>query len=274
MFSMPKLAFYVTLRCNLRCKLCAVYAPYYKNPFHPTTEYLCQCIDRYFEIVDHIRLFSVSGGEPLLRTDLPLIIDKIHQYEDRIDRLEIITNGTIVPSEELIQSLSAFKIGLNFLVDNYGPDKSVNAVDASKQFQKIEGAKVTLRDYHSINMHCGGWVDYGISEESLQKPLKETKELFAKCSYPQKLDFCTSMVNGKLYSCTQLRRLIELGVLDPDPSEVFDLFDRTSSDEDLRARIKALYNVDMLSACAYCNGICDDSVRYPAAEQISTSKEG
>lgn len=269
MFSMPKLAFYVTLRCNLKCKLCAVYAPYYKEPFHPTAEYLCQCIDRYFEVVDHIRLFSVSGGEPLLRTDLPLIINKIHQYEDRIDRLEIITNGTIVPSEELIQSLSAFKIRMNFLVDNYGPDRSIHAVETSKQFRRIEGANVILRDYHSEKMHCGGWVDYGISENSLQKPINATKALFAKCSYPQKLDFCTSMVNGKLYSCTQLRRLIELGVLEPDPSEVFDLFDPTISDEVIRARIKALYDVDMLSACAYCNDICDDSTRYPAAEQIS-----
>lgn len=77
------------------------------------------------------------------------------------------------------------------------------------------------------------------------------------------------MVNGKLYSCTQLRRLIEIGVLDPDPSEVFDLFDPNQSAESIWERIKALYDVDMLSACAYCNGICDDSIRYPAAEQLS-----
>ena len=77
------------------------------------------------------------------------------------------------------------------------------------------------------------------------------------------------MVAGKLYSCTQLRRLIELGKIESDPSEVFDLFDPNQSDESIRERIKALYTVDMLSACAYCNGICDDSIRYPAAEQLS-----
>lgn len=269
MFTMPKLAFYVTLRCNLKCKLCAVYAPYYKEPFHPTLEYLNQCIDQYFNIVERVRLFSISGGEPLLRNDLPLIINKIHQYENRIDRLEIITNGTIIPSDELIDSLQQFRIQLNFLVDDYGQDKSVNALAASVKFRKIDGASVTLRDYHSDEMHCGGWVNYGISVDSPQKSIEETKRLFSKCSYPQKLDFCTSMVNGKLYSCTQLRRLIEIGVLDPDPSEVFDLFDPNQSAESIWERIKALYDVDMLSACAYCNGICDDSIRYPAAEQLS-----
>lgn len=124
---MPKLAFYVTLRCNLRCKLCAVYAPYYDKPFHPTYEFLVKCVDRYFEIVDHIKLFSVSGGEPLLRNDLSRIIDKVYTYVDRIERFEIITNGTIVPSDNIIESLSAFGKKLNLLVDNstFAPQKQL-----------------------------------------------------------------------------------------------------------------------------------------------------
>lgn len=265
---MPKLAFYVTLRCNLRCRLCAVYAPYYRNPFHPTKEYLFKCIDRYFEIVDSIRLFSISGGEPLLRDDLHEIVDYVRRYENRIERLEIITNGTIIPSDDLISSLNAFSGMLNLLVDNYGSDKSINALAAHDKFKSITTASVVLRDYHSQNMHCGGWVDYGVSSNSKPVSQIEAKLLFSKCSYPNKLDFCTSMVEGKLYSCTQLRRLIELGVLQPDVNEVFDLFDNTFTDEEIRNRIRSLYDVEYLSACAYCKGICDDSIRYPAAEQI------
>ncbi|WP_018212552.1 radical SAM protein [Desulfitobacterium hafniense] len=271
-FTMPKLAFYVTLRCNLRCRLCAVYAPYYDNPFHPTFEFLMKCIDRYFEIVDHIKLFSVSGGEPLLREDLSRIINKVHTYANRIDRFEIITNGTIVPSDKLIESLRPFGQKLNLLVDNYGFNKSLHAQEVADKFRLIPEARVILRDYHSENMHCGGWVDYGISEHSIKKSESSAKRLFRKCSYPQKLDFCTSMVDGKLYSCTQLRRLIDLGVIAPDPLEVFDLFDLNINDEDFRKRIMALYDVEYLSACAYCNGICDDSLRYAAAEQILHSK--
>lgn len=267
-FTMPKLAFYVTLRCNLKCKLCAVYAPYYENPFHPSTEFLLKCIDRYFEIVDNIRLFSISGGEPLLRKDLPEIISKVYEYQSRIDRLEIITNGTIIPSDNLICELRAFGDKVNILVDDYGPSKSINAAKATDKFKELEMARVVLRDYHSENMHCGGWVNYGVSKDSKMCSETEAKMRFSKCSYPQKLDFCTSMVNGKLYSCTQLRRLIELQMIDPSPNEVFDLFDDSQSDESIKHRISNLYKVDYLSACAYCNGICDDSVRYPAAEQL------
>lgn len=121
-------------------------------------------------------------------------------------------------------------------------------------------------------MHCGGWVDYGISAHSTKKSDFVAKQLFQKCSYPQKLDFCTSMVDGKLYSCTQLRRLVDLGVIAPNPLEVFDLFDTSITDKDIRSRILSLYDVEYLSACAYCNGICDDSVRYAAAEQLPQTK--
>lgn len=142
----------------------------------------------------------------------------------------------------------------------------------AEKFRLIPNAKVMLRDYHSDNMHCSGWVDYGISKNSRKKSDGEAKVLFAKCSYPQKLDFCTSMVNGKLYSCTQLRRLIELGIIEPEQDEVFDLFDANVTDDNIRSRIKTLYDVEALSACAYCNGICDDSPRHDAAEQIGKWK--
>lgn len=273
-FTMPKIAFYVTLRCNLRCKLCAVYAPYYDNPFHPSLAYLKGCIGRYFQIVDQVKLFSLSGGEPMLRSDLSEIVDEIYKYFDRLERFEIITNGTIVPNEKLIKSLNRFGHKLNLLIDDYGTDKSINANTVAEKFSQIPEAKVTLRDYHSDNMHCSGWVDYGISKNSKKKSAEEAKALFAKCSYPQKLDFCTSMVYGKLYSCTQLRRLIELGIIEPGEDEVFDLFDANLTDDNIKKRIKALYNVKTLSACAYCNGICDDSPRYDAAEQIENNRKG
>lgn len=266
--NMPSVYLCVTFRCSLKCKLCVNYTPYYKKPYHPTLEHLYQSIDRYFEIVDHVGCFSISGGEPLLRRDLPQIIQKLRQYENRMDRLEIITNGTIIPLDELIGELKGFEIKLNLMVDDYGPDKSVHALAAYKKFQEIKGANVILRDYHSEDMHCGGWVDHGIRTDSVQKSPEEAKGLFKKCAYPQKLAFCPSIVDGKIYSCSQQRRAIELGLVEAAPSEVFDLFDSSQSDASIKERINALYNTDMLSACAYCNGLCDNSIRCRPAEQL------
>ena len=83
----------VTFRCNLNCKLCAVSAPYYKEPPHYSVELLKKSIDRYFEAVDHVDKFTVNGGEPLVHPQIAEIMDYALKYIDRMDMLEIITNG-------------------------------------------------------------------------------------------------------------------------------------------------------------------------------------
>jgi hypothetical protein len=80
------------------------------------------------------------------------------------------------------------------------------------------------------------------------------------------------LVAGVLYPCTHLKRLIELNVLPSLPNEVIDLFDEKCTNEEVREKIAALYSVDVLSACAYCNGLCDDSVRYTPAEQLTAAE--
>ena len=49
--------------------------------------------------------------------------------------------------------------------------------DILMKFKKVEGANVVLRDYHSADMHCGGWVNYGISQNSVKKSTEEAKKL-------------------------------------------------------------------------------------------------
>lgn len=80
-----------------------MYVPYYDNPFHPTLAYLKRCIERYFEIVDHVKLFSLSGGEPMLCEDLLEIVDEIHKY------LTDLTDLKLLPTEQLSLLKSSLK---------------------------------------------------------------------------------------------------------------------------------------------------------------------
>ena len=68
-------------------------------------ELLKKSIDRYFEAVDHVDKFTVNGGEPLVHPQIAEIMDYALKYIDRMDMLEIITNGSIAPSKELAQVL-------------------------------------------------------------------------------------------------------------------------------------------------------------------------
>lgn len=266
---MPRGGFYVTLKCNLKCKLCAAHAPYYKDPWHPTIEALCTQADRFFELIAHIGHFSLTGGEPLLRKDLSVLVHRLKQYSSQIGVLELFTNGTCIPDDALLSAFQAYDGSIKFVIDDYGPTISTKAKQAKDKIKCVlPHAACELRDYYSKNMHCDGWVDWKVGRVG-NKTEEEAKLTFEKCSLPQKLEFVSCVNNGVIYPCPQTRRCIELGLIPFDPDECIDLFDNSYSDSEIQARIKRRYSLPVLRACSFCDGQCDDSERYPPAEQMT-----
>ncbi|TCO76455.1 radical SAM protein [Marinisporobacter balticus] len=255
-----------TLRCSLKCKLCCTFSPYYNPALHFTVDKIKRTVDKYFEIVNHVGKFTISGGEPFLHQELDLIIEHISNYFDRIDIFEIITNGTIIPNDKLIRTMAKFKEKVNIMIDEYG-DLSKKVADIKACFDKKE-ISYRIRNYGKENPHCGGWVDFGdFSRKHYSE--EETIEKFNKCAYPRKLQFCFSIMNGEIHPCTPSRRCMELGIIKKDKSEYIDLFDEQVSVEEQRQKFISILNKSYLSACAYCNGLCDDSERFVPAEQLS-----
>ncbi len=86
----------VTDRCNFRCLYCM---PAEGLPFVPKSEVLSfEEIERLVRIfvslgIRHVRL---TGGEPLLRLDLPVLVDKLRKI-DLLEDLSLSTNGFLLP---------------------------------------------------------------------------------------------------------------------------------------------------------------------------------
>ena len=59
---MYQTGFVLTMACNLNCKLCSNYSPYYQKPPHYSMEYLREELRRYFSIVTRIKKLMVTGG--------------------------------------------------------------------------------------------------------------------------------------------------------------------------------------------------------------------
>ncbi len=265
---MPRGGFYVTMRCNLKCKLCAAHAPYYTNPWHPSIETLCQQADRFFEIVRYIGHFSLTGGEPLLRNDLGFLVQRLYKYANQIGTLELFTNGTIIPSADVMDAFKIYPGRVKFVIDNYGPQLSRNAKALAQQAKEVlPKAQIELRDYHTEDMHCNGWVDWGVGIKEGRSD-EDAQKVFNRCSLPQKLEFVSCVNDGVIYPCPQTRRCIELGYIPLDPCEAVDLFDTSYTDDEIRARITERYSLKVLRACKFCDGQCDDSVRFMPAEQL------
>lgn len=114
-WSQHSMLYEVTARCNLRCEHCynvwkdeAAY-PVHELPTGKAKELLRKAIRG-----SRCRLFTFTGGEPLLRDDLE---DLVSFASSLCDRVTLITNGTLLPEERvkrLIKAgISLFELPLN-----------------------------------------------------------------------------------------------------------------------------------------------------------------
>lgn len=259
----------VTLRCDLKCKLCAVFAPYYEQPPHYSTDTLKRSIERYFNLVEYVDKFTISGGEALLHDDLPEIIDFLSGYDDHIGMLEILTNGTVVPNERLLRSLT-HSPKMNVLVNDYGPTLSKKIPEIRKSLESRQIA-YRYREQNARNAHCGGWVD--ISDLSDKHSTDaQIKGRFEHCAYPGAFR-CFAIFGDKAYICGVYLRCKTLGIIPDTPEEYVDFSDSTTETKEEQVQ-KILHFFDRpYSACAYCNGFCSENERFVPAEQINMSMD-
>ncbi len=85
----------VTDRCNLRCQYCMPEEEYRWLPKEDILQFeeIDRLVDRFLDLgLDRIRL---TGGEPLLRRDLPVLIERLHAKAGVRD-LAMTTNGVLL----------------------------------------------------------------------------------------------------------------------------------------------------------------------------------
>lgn len=263
-FNLKRTTILITLNCNLNCKLCGAYAPYYEKSGDPTVSQHMEYVKKLFEIVNRLELFTISGGEPLLYKYLPDFLDNLLDYSDRFDKLEIITNGTIIPDQRLLTSVKQYKGKFfRFLVDNYNISTKIPEIRTLFEENNIPHV---IRDNNLKKSHCDGWIDFGELDTVIHDN-NETEALFKKCAFVQKLSFCFGIYKGYMTPCGQVRWRLGLGKASPD--EYINLMDTDISVEEQRRKITNMYNGKFLETCRYCNGMCEDSTRFSPAEQLT-----
>lgn len=117
----------VTTMCTLKCKECCCYIPYYSKEAHikPLTfEKFKKELDLLLQSVQSIEIYSFMGGEPLLVKDLPKMV-RYAAAQTKIKFLYITTNGTIVPSAELISAMKQYKEKIKIDISNYSSTESL-----------------------------------------------------------------------------------------------------------------------------------------------------
>lgn len=93
----------MTTRCTLNCEKCLVFTPYNHDKKDYDLELLKRDIDLLFQNIDYVSKLIVTGGEPQMNRHLGQYLDYVgKEYSDKIGNIEMVTNGTLLPSEELM----------------------------------------------------------------------------------------------------------------------------------------------------------------------------
>lgn len=249
-------ALHVTKRCNLLCKLCAQKCFLYRTPDHPSLEDLKRYATGYFNLADYTYKFDLTGGEPLLRDDLPELLDYLYGFRKQFGRLRFNTNGTVIPNEKLIGVLHRYGNGAEFLIDHYRASTHVEElVDVCEK----NNIPYVVRDYHSETPYMDGWADFG----DFQEKREADYSCFTRGKY-------TDVVGGKLHLCDRQVVYANFGYPKGNDAngEYVDLLNG-SDKEEKREKLMHLWKLPALTACEYCNGRGKNSARYLPGEQLT-----
>lgn len=200
--------------CNLNCKHCLNFNPYAKQFYVREWEQLTKDVDLFFSCVDYIMLFHVSGGEPMLykhTADLIEYIDKNYGY--KIGTLRTVTNGTVIPKEEVFVKLS--KCNIEITVDDYR--------EAVPRFNSRFDQLIAKLEEYNIKYYINkaeSWIDLAPDITDYSK-LPEEKLIKHRDSCSQSWE---ELRDGKIYSCNYAAYATVAGIAgEQDLEETYNL---------------------------------------------------
>ena len=246
----------VTQRCTLRCCKCCALIQYFKSPQDVPSENIYRDIDAIMEKADYVRRLCFVGGETLLVKELPEYIQyAIEKYKSKISFIQIVTNGTVMPSEDYLAKLKKTRKYLSVGISDYG-ELSSNADRLNARLRKLR--------IYSLADKADSWlfVEQLIDGESQSSDYAE--KTYRKCT-----KICPVVLNGKYYHCAFLAHGEMLRAFPYSDDNHVDILDSNTTKADI-AKYQLPENTP--PACRYCSGIYGgddkDAVIIPSAEQV------
>lgn len=262
--SVPFFELVVTTHCTLRCKHCAHFGAHYyfakngrsalKNIEFDTIQ---RSLTKILEAVDEVREISIVGGEPLLYPQLDKVIGLLEK-SNKVLRIEIATNGTIIPNDKILKAMDIDKLYVTISV--YG-----DLSDKANELKKLLDDKGIE---NRIQVQGYGWDDLGEHTDH-GRSISEMKQVYQSCFDTRyKL-----ILEENIYDCHRVANATNLGYYTPQDSEYINL--QTCTKSELREKIKSLYQHQYIPYCNYCNGKGDlvvAGLQY-SQEEISEFRE-
>lgn len=252
---LPFVDFDVTTYCNLQCKRCAKCLPFFEKKRHFSAKKLKEDLDLLIKYLDRIYVVSIIGGEPFLNPDIAEII-QICSDCSKIFQLELTTNGTIMPPEEVFTALQGSRVIVHISIYDFITEKQ-------KQTRKSLISK--LEEYHIPYQFATHemWLDFG---DVIHRNYtgREKRTMFYQCP----MNSCSIFNDRVLYRCGKSSYLHQHGRIS-DNAAVIKL-DQIHSRKEMRSAVHRFFNVKTLQACNFCS---NRPTEIKAGEQIDKENE-
>ena len=250
----------ITSRCTLKCKHCNMFMPYYREYVDYTAKDILEDLELLFRHVDYIVAYEILGGEPLINGELADMIRQIgDRYGNRIGNIGIITNGTLLPDEQLIEISKKYNVKYDF--SDY-----TDVVDYKKRFDSAVKIVSDAGLRYSVNRSLR-WCDFGFPVNNRMYDFDKVREHMLSCG-----PIFHGLNDGKYYYCHVSWSADKAKLLKNVSDDYIDL--RTLDDDD-RAKEAILEHSNgnmakgFVKLCKICGGCGNDNTEFvKAAEQM------
>ncbi len=247
----------ITEHCTLNCINCNMRIGEYLEPKHLCKKEVADMLDDYFKWVDYVEYLALLGGEPFLHPQLEEIIEYAAQnYRHRIGTLAILTNGTIIPSKNIIKKCIECDVSIQL------SDYSAFVKEISNQVYEFKN----IIQENNLNLDTIEY-DYWLDFISTQKDENEDEIIkkFERCKHPWR-----SVYQKKYYLCHLQTSAFRANETIVNSDDVFDLEEYDYSKRKLLLEYnQKCCNKGYLSYCKKCNGNIDiyDNRIVPALQK-------
>ena len=232
-FVVPRTMIMPTTRCNLRCKGCSSLLPLFTTPQDIDIVQIIRDCRIFFNAVDECIRLTI-GGEPFFYPDLRILLENLID-EPKLLGIMLITNGMIIPDEDLIPLLRNPKVFIE--ISDYGRLEQMSK--AITFYEKNDINFIVLTEQTWTDM---GGIEYRNRDE------EELRFVYMNCDQGRVIK---GMHNGKFHTCARSSRMYSLGAYSSE-TDYFELLEMDSPEE-VREKLKAMYYSDHADACNYCD---------------------
>ena len=237
-FEMPYIEFFITTKCNLRCKNCSNLIPSLESPSSVAFEDFTNTLNSLLAKTDRLYRLKLHGGEVFLHPQLSEIID-FADKQPKIKSIRLTTNGTIIPRQTVLDAIKNSKAVVQISDYNLSNTKAAEFINVLK-----------ANNIPFAYLKSQVWKDMGDFA-------KRTTNRFHQCAMRR----CTSILDGKVYVCSRAAIMTKLGIISDCGIPL------TRNKTEFQNSIIDLYSNENI-ACLYCDGDSNFAQQIIAGEQL------